>query len=113
MPMIEVTTTERLTKLACEEIKSSLGKNITIFPGKDESRVMVVLKGDTQIYFGGQEGPACLVSVALFKPQPSETYDTYSKLIVDTIVKAIPTIEKSRIYVKYQTLEFKAWGKEL
>lgn len=113
MPMIEVTTTEHLKKTTCDKIKSSLGENITVFPGKDESRVMVVLRGDTPIYFGGKEGPACLISVALFKPQPNDTYDNYSKIVIETIVKNIPTIDKSRIYVKYQTLEFKAWGKEI
>jgi len=113
MPMIEVTTTQSITKEIAEKIKKGLGENITIFPDKNESRVMVVIKGDTPIYFGGKEGPAALISIALFKPQPENTYDLYSKVAIDTIINAIPEVQRDRVYVKYQTLEFKAWGKDI
>lgn len=113
MPMIEVTATEKIGQNAALKMKRALGENITIFPGKVESRVMVVLKGDATIFFGGKEGPAALVSIALFKAQPEETYDKFAKVAIDAIVDALPVIPRDRIYVKYQTLDHKAWGKEL
>ena len=112
MPMIEVTTTEIVDREAAIAIKKALGGNISIFPGKPESRVMVVIRDETPIFFGGEEGPAALISVALFGEQPDETYDKYARVAVEAIVKALPTIDKSRIYVKYQTLTHKAWGKD-
>lgn len=112
MPMIEVTTTEKLNKKEAELIKSGLGQNISIFPGKPENRVMVSIKDQAYMYFGGKEGPTALVSVALYLDQPEQTYTDYSKVVVETITKALPQIPKDRIYVKYQTLTHKNWGIE-
>lgn len=112
MPMIEVTTTEKLTKSQADTIKSGLGQNISIFPDKPESRVMVSIKDQAYMYFGGKEGPTALISVALYLEQPEQTYTDYSKVAVETIIKALPQIPKDRIYIKYQILKYKNWGIE-
>ena len=113
MPMIEFTTTERVDKEAQTQIKKALGGNISIFPGKPEARVMVVIKDQTPIYFGGDEGPAALISVALLGEQPEETYDSYARTVISEILKVLPALRKERIYVKYDTLKHKAWGKDV
>lgn len=112
MPMIEVTTSEKINKEIADKIKKGLGGNISIFPGKPESRVMISIKDQAYMYFGGIEGPTALISVALYLDQPEETYTEYSKVAVNTIIDALPQIPKDRIYVKYQTLTHKNWGKE-
>lgn len=112
MPMIEVTTNQKVEKEQAEILKSGLGGNISIFPGKPESRVMVAIKDQAIMYFGGVEGPACLVSVALYLDQPDECYQKYSKVTIETVRKAFPNIPLNRIYVKYQTLTHKSWGAE-
>lgn len=73
---------------------------------------MVSIKDQAYMYFGGIEGPTALISVALYLEQPEETYTEYSKVAVNTIIDALPQIPKDRIYVKYQTLTHKNWGKE-
>lgn len=112
MPMIEVTTSEKVDRTIAEKIKKGLGENIVIFPGKPESRVMVSIKDQAYMYFGGKEGPTALISVALYLEQPEETYTNYARVAVETITEALPQIPKDRIYIKYQTLKFKNWGKE-
>lgn len=112
MPMIEVTTSEKINKSIADQIKKGLGENIVIFPGKPEARAMVSIKDQAYMYFGGKEGPTALISVALYLEQPEETYTKYSKIAVETITKVLPQIPRDRIYVKYQTLTHKNWGKE-
>ena len=113
MPMIEFTTTERVDQKTAIAIKRALGANIGIFPGKPEARVMVVIRDQTPIFFGGEPGPAALVSVALLGEQPAPTYDEYARTVIQQIIQALPALTKERIYVKYQTLEHKAWGKDV
>lgn len=110
MPMIEITTDQKVSHEQAVVLKTGLGSNISIFPGKPEARVMVAIKGEATMFFGGEEGPACLVSVALFLNQPEECYEKYSKVAIETVRKAFPNIPLERIYVKYQTLDHKAWG---
>lgn len=113
MPIIQVTTTEKLSEENRIVIKTALGEGITTFPGKPEERVMVIFHQEDPIFFGGKPGPAAFVSVTLKGEQPEDTYDTYSKMAVDTILKTLPQIPKERIYVGYYTVEHVGWGKNL
>lgn len=113
MPMIEFTTTEKVGESTAKAIKRALGGNISIFPGKPEARAMVVIHDQTPIFFGGEPGPAALVSVALVGEQPAATYDEYARTVIQQIIQILPNLTKERFYVKYQTLEHKAWGKDV
>lgn len=73
---------------------------------------MVAIKDQVYVFFAGEEGPAALVSVALYQEQPEESYAAYSKAAVETVRHALPQIPYERIYVKYQTLTHKSWGRE-
>lgn len=112
MPMIEVVTSETVSHDQAFILKKGLGESIVTFPGKPESRVMVAIVDKAQMFFGGLEGPTALISVALYQAQPEATYDAYAKIAVKTIRTALPNIPLDRIYVKYQTLDHKAWGKQ-
>lgn len=97
MPMIEVTTSERINKEIADKIKKGLGGNISIFPGKPESRVMVSIKDQAYMYFGGIEGPTALISVALYLDQPEEHILNIPKL---------QSIQSSMLYHKFRKIEF-------
>ena len=113
MPIIEVNTTERLSEEKTIKIKSLLGGNISIFPGKPEERVMVIFNEEKTIFFGGKPGPAALISVTLKGKQPDDSYDTFSRLAIDTLVSTLPQIPKERIYVTYRIIDQVGWGKDI
>ena len=95
MPYINTVTTRKISDSERNEIKSELGKIISLFPGKSEDWLMLSFSDDVKMYFRGDDGEdTAYVEVKIFGI--CELYE--EKL-------GIPS---ERIYVKYE--ECDKWG---
>ena len=91
-----------------ENIKSKLGKAISLIPGKSEQWLMVEIKDNCCLYFqGNQDAPTAFVEVKIFGKASSQVYDSLTNEICN-ILNTELSIPKNRIYVKYE--EVANWG---
>lgn len=108
MPYIQSKVSISLTDAQKENIKSKLGKAISLIPGKSEQWLMVELKDNCCLYFqGNQDAPTAFVEVKIFGKASSQVYDSLTNEICN-ILNSELSIPKNRIYVKYE--EVANWG---
>lgn len=108
MPFIQSKVSVSLTDTQKENIKSKLGKAISLIPGKSEQWLMVEIKDNCCLYFqGNQDAPTAFVEVKIFGKASSQVYDSLTNEICN-ILNTELSIPKNRIYVKYE--EVANWG---
>lgn len=109
MPFINVKTNTPVPADREKAIKSALGQAITAVPGKSESWLMVGIEPEKILYFKGDNAPAAMVEVSVFgSADPS----AFSKLTgsICSILNEQLSIDKSRIYVKYECTSNWGWN---
>lgn len=107
MPFINIKINKIMSEGQTISIKAELGKIIEIIPGKSESRLMLNFDDGCNLYFKGNKDPAALVEIQLYGKATKEIYDTFTQKISDILEKNLG-IHSSRIYVKYEEVDF--WG---
>jgi len=108
MPFIAVNVSGKATSAQKEEIKSSLGKVITLIPGKIEERLMIDISDNHALYMGGRElSHGAFVDVRLYK---SAEFADKQKLAIEIsgILNRVLDIPPEDIYLNY--IEFETWG---
>lgn len=99
MPFIDCKLNVDITKQQEEEIKSELGKAISLIPGKSENWLMVNILPNCALYFrGSNEKPTAMVSVTIYGSASPSAYDSLTAQI-NTVLKTIAGIEE--LYVSY------------
>ena len=107
MPFISVKTNLPVSIDKEEEIKTQLGKAITLIPGKSETWLMVAIEPESHLYFQGNKEPAAMVKVELYGSSSKSNYSNLTKEI-SNILNNVLKIDLRRIYVKYEEID--NWG---
>lgn len=99
MPFIDCKLNVEISKQQELEIKSELGKAITLIPGKSENWLMVNIQPKCSLYFrGSADKPTAMVSVTIYGSAAPNTYDALTSRI-NTILNTVAGIEE--MYVSY------------
>ncbi|MBR4172863.1 MAG: hypothetical protein IKR46_00660 [Clostridia bacterium] len=107
MPFINSMTNIKMSENQKEEIKSGLGKAMAAI-GKPESYVMVNIRDECSLYFGGDgKTPCAMVEVTVLGKGSREKFTKVTEMICDSY-NSILGIEKNKIYVRYGETEH--WG---
>lgn len=106
MPFISVKTNKNISEKNKIELKTELGKAISIIPGKSESWLMVDIEDGRNMYFRGSNSEAILFAeVKLFGSATDAVYDKLTETLTDIFRK---TAGSEEVYIKYE--EVKTWG---
>ena len=100
MPFVNFKTNKVLTDVEKADLKSSLGKFISILPGKSESWLMVEIEDSRELYFRGTNDLAAMVEVKIYGGASSNSLNSFTKAITDFVSSKL-NIDSSRIYVSY------------
>ncbi len=103
MPYVQVRTTENMNKEKVNAISAKLGPAISIIPGKSESRLMLEVVGDCNLFMAGSDAPAAYVSVLVNNHQESENLKNYSRKIVE-VLNEEAGVPVDRIYITHQSV---------
>ncbi len=99
MPFIDCKLNVDIDKQQIEEIKSELGKAISIIPGKSENWLMVNIEPACALYFrGSSDKPIAMVSVTIYGSATPSAYNSLTAQI-NRILSTVAGIEES--YVSY------------
>ena len=109
MPVIDSKVNVKVTKEQELEIKSRLGKAISLIPGKSESWLMVGIEGEQMLYFRGTEDPAAMVSVSLYGAASGNAMSTLTSHITGILTETLG-ISSDRIYVSYMCTDHWGWN---
>lgn len=108
MPFINSKVSVPMTQEQKDNIKTRLGKIISVIPGKSESWLMVGFEDNYDLYFkGNQDKPTAFVEVKLFGKASPSTFDELTGLICAILNEELG-IPQDRIYVKCE--EVPNWG---
>lgn len=108
MPFINSKVSVSLTDKQKEELKTELGKAITLIPGKSESWLMLGFEDNYSLYFKGEAfEKIAFIEVKIFGNTTSDAYDKLTAAICDIFNKVVG-VDMDKIYVKYE--EVSHWG---
>lgn len=106
MPFISVKTNRSISDDMRTELKSELGKAISIIPGKSENWLMVDIEDERNMYFRGSSGEAIVFAeVKVFGSAARAVYDRLTERLTDIFRE---TVGAEEIYIKYEEAE--TWG---
>lgn len=108
MPYIGLKISSEISDEKELELKSALGKIITIIPGKSESGLMVCIEDRQKMYFrGNNDAPTAYVEVKIYGKSTPEAYNNMTAALCETFMKLLG-IPPDRTYIKYE--ECFIWG---
>lgn len=110
MPFIDTKVSVKITDEQEKEIKTRLGKAISLVPGKSESWLMTGFEDEYHLYFRGDNSqPTAFVEVSIFG---SPNKDAFSKLTgeITKILGDVLGIAADHVYVKYTTTTDWGWS---
>ncbi|MDE6520847.1 MAG: hypothetical protein K2K91_10410 [Ruminococcus sp.] len=107
MPFINLKTNVITDDAQNTALKTAFGKAIEAIPGKSEDWLMVAIDDGLNLYFKGDAAPCAMVEVSVFGTENSAAYNVLTRKICDILNETLD-IQKSRVYVKYDTT--KDWG---
>lgn len=110
MPCIQTKVNIPIGKQQEQNLKTALGKAITLIPGKSENWLMLTFEDNCTIYFQGDgEQPAAFVEVKIYGKANAGVYDKMTAAITDLVGKELH-IAPNRIYVKYEEVAYWGWN---
>lgn len=107
MPYIQVKTNREVTKKEEIELKTLLGKDISLLPGKSEAWLMVQVEDRQKLYFQGSDEACAILEVKVYSEGDKIDYGPLTKALTDK-VSSLLKIKKDRIYIEYE--ETPNWG---
>ena len=106
MPFISVKTNRKINEEKRLELKSELGKAISIIPGKSENWLMVDIEDGRNLYFRGSGSEDIVFAeVKIFGGASRQVYDKLTERLTDILRE---TAGAEEIYIKYEEAE--TWG---
>ena len=93
MPMIDLSTNVTVSGMARMELTRGLGEAISLVPGKDESRLMLRISGNNDMFFKGRDDiPMAYVRTDIYAQLPEEEYQAFGDAVMRLLgrVLAIP-----------------------
>ncbi len=108
MPFINTKTNTAITPERELSLKTQLGQAISIIRGKSEDWLMLNFEDNSHLYFKGDgDTPCALAEVKIYGSASSQEYNALTEKITEIISSELK-ISPSRIYVKYEEVEY--WG---
>ena len=108
MPFIDSKVSVTITREQEEELKSRLGKAISIIPGKSESWLMTGFQDNYHLYFRGDNSqPMAFIEVKVYGSENPTAFDRLTGEIT-RIFGDVLSIPADHIYVKYEAVS--SWG---
>ena len=107
MPYIAVNTTQKLSVVQKEKIKTELGRLMTIIPTKTESGLLIDFSDSRTIYKAGKDVPGAFIDVRLFHKSEFEPKKKFTEETFEMLSRELGT-EKENMYLTI--MEFDDWG---
>lgn len=108
MPLLNITTNQPLDAAKVKVLLQQASETVATMLGKPERYVMVVLKHNPQMLFGGDDGPLAyleLKSIGLPQTRTAE----FSQSLCDLLSHQL-AIGSDRIYIEFADAERHLWG---
>ena len=107
MPYVAVNTSQKLSDVQKDKIKTELGRLITILPTKTEAGTLVDFSGDRTFYKAGEKVDGAFIEIRLFRksdfePKKKFTEDTFKMFSRELGLK------EENMYLNI--MEFDNWG---
>lgn len=106
MPFISTKTNVNITKEQETVLKKEFGKAISLI-GKSEAWLMLDFESGRRMYFKGDDSPCAIAEVKLYGSASPSAYNALTAKLTEILAAAL-SISPSRIYVKYEEVEY--WG---
>lgn len=107
MPYLHITYNQKIDAQACQELRESFAKLITILPGKSRENAMIRIEPDCIMEMGDAGQPCAGVEVRLYKQNPQPAKAEFTQKACELMEKACG-VPKNRTYVMF--MEFPEWG---
>ncbi len=108
MPFINTKVNISVSEKQETEIKTALGKAISLIRGKSENWLMLNFEDNCRLYFRGDKTmPSAFIEVKIYGSASAKEYDDLTTKITE-IISSVLNIQSSQIYVKYEEVEY--WG---
>lgn len=107
MPFIQVKTNIKIEKTAEIDLKTLLGRDIELLPGKSETWLMVEIEDSRKLYFQGSDAPCAIVEVKVYGGSDKKSYQKFTEKVTHDL-HALLGLSPERIYVEYE--ETPHWG---
>ena len=108
MPFINTKVNISVSEKQETEIKTALGKAISLIRGKSENWLMLNFEDNCRLYFRGDKTmPSAFIEVKIYGSASAKEYDDLTAKITE-IISSVLNIQPSQIYVKYEEVEY--WG---
>lgn len=108
MPFIIAKTNKRVSESQAEQIKTRLGKAISLVPGKSEDYLLVEVQEKCRLYLRGRSDEAiAYITVSIFG---NESHSGYAELTAEItrIFSEVLGVPPANVYVKYDDIS--VWG---
>lgn len=108
MPYIELNTTCVVSPAQEKQIKEALGEAISLLPGMCERYLMLQMRDQCRMYFGGDKAEPCaFVAVNRFGTIPADASAALTGRITE-IVEAVLGVSPQRTFIQYTEAPY--WG---
>ena len=110
MPFIDSKVSVTMSKEQETELKTRLGKAISLIPGKSESWLMTGFQDNYHLYFRGDNSkPTAFVEVKVYGKENPKAFDALTGEICK-IFGDVLNISADHIYIKYEAVSNWGWN---
>ena len=110
MPFIDSKVTVKISDTQEKELKTRLGKAISLLPGKSERWLMAGFEDEYSLYFAGDNSsPSAFIDVSVFGGPDSAGFAKLTSEITK-IFNEVLNIPADRIYIKYSATRDWGWN---
>lgn len=109
MPYITTKTNKKISHENEIQLKSLLGKAISIIPGKSEDWLMLNFEDEQKMYFKGKSVDMCYAEVKIFGTCEKSYLESLTKEMCE-IYNTVLNISPENVYVKYEFSDKWGWN---
>lgn len=109
MPFINLKTNVKIDEKKELSLKENFGKAIAVIPGKSEAWLMINIEDECRMYFKGDNKPMAFIEVKVYGSVSEKAVDELTN-VLSGVMESELGIDKSRIYVKYEEIEYWGWN---
>ena len=107
MPFIQVSTSLNLDDAKKDKIASRIGEVISIIPNKSEPLLMIDVRDNDTMYFGGQRKDLAFVDVRCYRSAPYAANKEFTEAVFN-LLQEETSLGQDDIYVAIT--EYSTWG---
>ena len=107
MPYIAINTSQKLSDVQKDKIKTELGRLITILPNKTEAVTMLDFSDARTFYKAGESVDGAFIEIRLFRKSDFEPKKKFTEETFEMLSRELG-LKKENMYLNF--LEFDNWG---